>query len=482
VNPRTPVLAAAATLSFDSDPGETPEALEMASQAVRQLGHPDLLRKVGLVLVPKGTWTYGDPGRVVATAIGADARTVVAEVGVLQQTPLSWACDAVAHGDADAVLVVGFEAKRREVLAARAGIELQVTHAPGPPDELLLPHGDILTRAEIERDLAVPAHQYAIVENALRHADGLDHAQHLDRLGRLWSGFAAVARDEMGSFDRSGPGPTDITTPSPDNRMIASPYTKRLCSQWNVDQAVALLFASSECADAHGVSRDQWTFPVMAAESNHMTVMPARAELHRSPATGLLGDALREGPGLDASQVDHLDLYSCFPAAVQVQVRELGIEVDRALTVTGGMTFAGGPLNSYVLHAVAAMSQVLREGDGTTGLATSVSGMLTKTGLGLWSAEPPDEPWYAIDVSAEAEDATELRPWDPDGTGTGRIVSATVVHDRGEPARLAAVVELGGGARTVAVEPDPTVAADLVETDLCDHAVAIVAPGVMTIA
>jgi acetyl-CoA C-acetyltransferase len=481
VNPRTPVLVAAATVTFDSAPSETPDALEMAVQAVHQLGHPDLLRKVGLILVPKGTWTYADPGRAIGAAVGADARTVLAEVGVLQQTILSRASDAIANGDADAVLVVGFEAKRREMLAARAGIELHDSDAPGPPDELLVPHGDILTRAEIDRDLAVPAHQYAIVDNALRHADGLDRRRHLDRLGRLWSDFARVAGDTIGSFDRSGPGPADITTAAPDNRMIASPYTKRLCSQWNVDQGVALLFASAESADAEGVPRDRWTFPVMAAESNHMAVMPARAELHRSPGTSLLGDVLREGIGLEPSDVDHLDVYSCFPAAVQVQARELGIGLDRSLTVTGGMTFAGGPLNSYVLHATAAMAGRLHEGDATTGLVTSVSGMLTKTGLGLWSSEPPTEPWHTIDVSEEAEEETQLRPFDPDAVGPGQIVAATVVHDRGVASRVAAVVEIDG-VRTVAVDRDAALAADLVETDLCDQPVEVVTPGVMVIA
>ena len=481
MNPRTPVLTAAATLSFDAGPGETPEALEMAVRVVRQLGHPDLLRRVGLILVPKGTWTYGDPGRAVATAIGADARSVMAEVGVLQQTILSWACDAIA-----AVTRTRSSSSASRPSVVRSSPPATGWRSPSPtrrvhPTSSCCPTGTSSPRAEIERDLAVPAHQYAIVDNALRHADGLDHQQHLDRLGRLWSDFAAVARDAVDALDRSNPSPVDITTPGPDNRMIATPYTKRLCSQWNVDQAVALLFASAEAADAHGVPRDHWTFPVMAAESNHMAVMPARADLHRSPATGLLGDALREVAGLEPSQVDHLDLYSCFPAAVQVQARELGIGLDRPLTVTGGMTFAGGPLNSYVLHATAAMREVLRQAPGTTGLVTSVSGMLTKGGLGLWSTEPPTEPWESIDVSMEAEDATELRPWDPDATGTGHIVSATVVHDGGVPSRVAAVVEVDG-VRTVAVDRDATVAAAVVAADLCDRAVEVVTPGVMAIA
>ena len=41
---------------------------------------------------------------------------------------------------------------------------------------------------------------------------------------------------------------------------------------------------------------------------------------------------------------------------------------ERDLTVTGGMTFAGGPWNNYVTHGVATMVGVLREDPGDLGL------------------------------------------------------------------------------------------------------------------
>jgi acetyl-CoA C-acetyltransferase len=480
VNPRTPVLVGAASrTAHGAEPGAAPEALELALEAVRASGPASLLSRVGLILVPQGTWRYQDPGGAIARAVGADARSVVGEIGVLQQTLVTMACRVIAEGQADAVLVVGLESKRRDLLAAKAGIALTPLEASGSPDETLLPDHDVLTRAEIERDLAVPAHQYAIVDNALRHADGIDHAAHVDRLGRLWAGFAAVAAERPDALDRSRPTAADITTPSPDNRMLATPYTKLLCSQWNVDEAVALLFAAAEVADADGLARDGWTFPVMAAESNHMTVMPARAELHRSPATGLLGNSVHEHVGVHPADADHLDLYSCFPAAVQVQARELGIDVGRPLTVTGGMTFFGGPLNSYVLHAIATVAERLRD-TGGVGITTAVSGMLTKTGLGVWSSSPPVDPFRAIDVSAAAEQATELQPFEPDLVGGGRVVGATVVHDRGVPSRIAAVVESDAGDRTVGVDRDASVAAELCDADLCERKVDIVSPGVLS--
>ena len=60
--------------------------------------------------------------------------------------------------------------------------------------------------------------------------------------------------------------------------------------------------------------------------------------------------------GVGVDDVDIVDLYSCFPSAVQVAARELGLSTDdssRSLTITGGLTFAGGPWNNYVMHSIA---------------------------------------------------------------------------------------------------------------------------------
>ena len=62
-------------------------------------------------------------------------------------------------------------------------------------------------------------------------------------------------------------------------------------------------------------------------------------------------------PDTDVDQLGPVDLYSCFPSVVQIAAAELGLPVDdpaRPLTVTGGLTFGGGPGNNYGTHAVAA--------------------------------------------------------------------------------------------------------------------------------
>ena len=46
--------------------------------------------------------------------------------------------------------------------------------------------------------------------------------------------------------------------------------------------------------------------------------------------------------GVEAQDLDMVDVYSCFPVAVQIASRELKLDTTRPLTVTGGLTWAGG--------------------------------------------------------------------------------------------------------------------------------------------
>ena len=136
IDPRTPVVVgAAATQRRDGDPATAPDAIALIVAALEaaaaDCGAPALLRRVDLVLVPKGSWSWSNPGRLVAEAIGTPAaRTVRAEIGVLQHTLLARAADAVASGAAVVVAVCGGEARWRAAQAARAGVSLVDATAP----------------------------------------------------------------------------------------------------------------------------------------------------------------------------------------------------------------------------------------------------------------------------------------------------------------------------------------------------------------
>ena len=139
---------------------------------------------------------------------------------------------------------------------------------------------------------------------------------------------------------------------------------------------------------AAGVPRDRWVFPWAGAQGNDHWFVTERDELHRSPAIRLAGEALRAHVGAD---YDHVDLYSCFPSAVQIAARELGLGLDRPLTATGGLTFAGGPGNNYAdaRHRRAGATGCARSPDAV-GLATALGWYVTKHALGVYSCrEPP---------------------------------------------------------------------------------------------
>jgi acetyl-CoA C-acetyltransferase len=278
-----------------------------------------------------------------------------------------------------------------------------------------------------------------------------------------------------------------IRNPSERNPMIAFPYTKMHNSDWNVDQAAGLIFCSVAKARALGIPEARWVYPLSGTEANQMLDLSARARMHRCPGIEIAGARALELAGRTIGGVEHFDLYSCFPAAVQLFVRELGIGLDRPLTVTGGMRFAGGPLNNYALQAVARMAEVLRDDPGSTGLVTTVSGFLTKQGVGLWSTDAPadrfgfadvttvsgfltkqgigiwstDAPaqrFQFADVTAEVTDATETRKLVVAPEGPARIAGYTVLYLGPNPAKAIAVCDLPNGDRTVASSDDPELA------------------------
>jgi len=243
--------------------------------------------------------------------------------------------------------------------------------------------------------------------------------------------------------------------PSDANPMYCAPYTKWHCSQWNVDQAAALVLCSADAARRHGVSRDHWVFPLGAVESNAMVPLSRREPLHHSPAMRAGADALAELTGVHPRDADYLELYSCFPSAVQVQADELGLDDERVPTVTGGMAFAGGPLNNANLQALAKMVEVLREHPGAVGLVTCISGMITKHGMALWSSAPLAGGFRSADVSDATMRQSTVRELVAGYEGTARVDGYTVVHSReGRPERAIVVATTVDGRRCVAANTD----------------------------
>ena len=230
--------------------------------------------------------------------------------------------------------------------------------------------------------------------------------------------------------------------------------------QWNVDQAAALIFCSAAAAERLGIPREHWLFPLAGTESNHMVNTAQRPDLAASPGTCIAGARALELAGLTAQQVDLIDLYSCFPVAVRIYAQELGLGSQRPLTVTGGMARAGGPLNNYVLQATVRAAELLSADHGRTALVSSVSGMLTKQGFGLYGTEPNAAGFGFDDVSERVAAEWPARPLRAPEVGEAAIiVGYTVLYEGEKAVRLVAVCDLSDAERTVVWSDEPALMA-----------------------
>jgi acetyl-CoA C-acetyltransferase len=449
VDPRTPVLVGTGVASASAPALELIEAAVRAAAA--DAGAPGLLRNTQWIAVTQGSWQHTDPARVIAERIGApSARTAFVQLGVPQQTPVSAALARIRGGELDVAVVTGGEARAYE----RAHSEDQPEPiADGRADEVWAPEGEIVAPAEIAVRLIDAVQQYAIIENALRRAEDLTIDAHLDEIAALWAGFNAVAQaNPRAAFADPPRDVAFLRRAGPGNRPLAFPYAKWHSTQWTVDQAGALLLCSAEAAERHGVPRDRWLFPYVALESSLALSLSRRRDLHRWPAMRALGERAATHLGRPLHDVDHVDLYSCFPVAVRVQQRELDLPLDGVPTVTGGMAFAGGPFNNYTYQSTAAMAERLRDDTHALGLLSTVSGLLTKPGLAVWSATPPSTPPLVDDLRVEQPSVPVL---DVDPGGDITTVSYTVTYDgEGAPARAFVIGDATDGSGRVVRRTD----------------------------
>jgi acetyl-CoA C-acetyltransferase len=461
------------------DPSAADEPLKLmvraAQAAGRDAGSLHLLRAVERVYVPQGRWGYQDPGRGVAQQIGAvGATTVLAKIGVLQEALIADACLRIAAGEVRAALIVGGEAGYRLLRSRILDAPLAETELESTPDVTWAPAGRLMSKQELAGGLgrdALP--YYAIMESAFRHKHGWSVDDHRDRLATLYSAFSRVAADNPHAWDRRGHPAEEIRQPSTGNSMLAFPYTKLHASSWSVDQASALLLCAADWAEHAGVPRQNFVYPLASAVSEHMVHLSARDDLAGCPGAQAVAAAALDRCALCINDIELLDLYSCFPVAVELFAEALAVPPGRSLTITGGMPFAGGPLNNYVIHAVAQLAEQIRSGRGTRGLVTSVSGVMTKQAVGMWAAAPPPRGYTAIDVSAEVSKRSPTRHVTSGYAGPGTIAGFTVLYERATPTRAVAVIDTEQGERTIAACSDRHTIDSMGSAELCGHRVVV---------
>jgi acetyl-CoA C-acetyltransferase len=448
-----------------SDHAEAVELMVQATDAaLKDAGGRGLAAAVDRVAVPQGSWTYPDPARIVATRIGAPASTThLVELGIPQQSLIDDALAAILSGASDVAVVVGGESKRWARDEEKAGRPPSETPQPGGiPDVLRTRGGPLLEPVEVAHRLWDPVQQYAMIDNALRAAERRTPAEQRVDIDGLWARMSAVSAANPDAAFGGLREAAWLGTPSSDNRPLAFPYDKWHSTQWTVNQAAALVLCSVESARRAGVPTDRWVFPLVGLESSHAVSLLCRRRIDRWPAMEVVGETAAARIGRPVADVEVVEVYSCFPSAVQVQQRALGLPLDGTPTVTGGMAFAGGPFNNAVLQSMAAVVPRLRTDPGSLGAVTTVSGLLTKPGLGVWSGRPDGRPPLLSDLAYEAASRTGVMEAvaSLDGyDGPATVATYTVTFEGMEPARVVAVCDTSDGRRCVAFADDPDLAA-----------------------
>jgi acetyl-CoA C-acetyltransferase len=252
-----------------------------------------------------------------------------------------------------------------------------------------------------------------------------------------------------------------------------------MCANIFVDQAAAVLLCSPEAARAAGVPDDRLVYLHAGADGADHHFVTERWSLAESPGIRTVtGDALAAA-GITADDVARFDLYSCFPSAVQTAMGAIGLAGpaggdDRPLTLTGGLSFFGGPGNNYVTHSVAAMVDACRADPGSLGLLTGVGYFLTKHSAGVYSTRPPDGGFVRVDPAATRArvEATPTRTPAGAYSGPATVEATAVQHGRdGQPALAVVTALTPDGRRALANTADPGVLASMMTGEWAGQAV-----------
>jgi acetyl-CoA C-acetyltransferase len=446
------------------DLAQAPDPLAMMATAARaaaeDAGAPALLQQIDTAIVVNLlSWTYPDPAGSLSALLGAHPRRPIytALGGNTPQLQVNATAAGIAAGEIGVALIAGAEAMYSLRRAQKTGVKLPWPEKAGSPEMV----GDTRwgnAAPEMSHRAQMPTQIYPLFENAIRAARGRSVAQQREFLGRFCARFAAVARDNPYAWFRDGKSAEEIATPSAQNRMIGFPYPKYMNAIMEVDQSAAVLLTNVATARKLGIPREKWVYVWGGGDATDHWFVGERVNFHSSPAMRAAGREAMTQAGVTIDEIRHFDLYSCFPCAPQIGAAMLGIAEDdpRALTVTGGLPYAGGPGNNYSTHAIAAMVERLRRDRGALGLVTGVGWYLTKHSAGIYGSEPPPKPRprrepaeYQSEIDARLHPAVEEKP-----AGEATIETYTVLHDReGAPETGLVVGRLANGARFWANTP-----------------------------
>ena len=427
------------------------QALRLAAD---DAGAPKLLTDIDRLLVIGGMWSYPDPGRLIADAVGSsNARTFLTAMGGnMPQATVSDCCERIAAGEMDIAAVVGGEAVYSKNKLRKLGKDLSKSGIDLEKAERFGENVSMSSQHERDNGFLMPTQIYPLFESAIRAHRKETHYEHRMRISSLWEGFNRVAAANEHAWVQTPMTAEEIMEPTADNRMVGYPYTKAMNANSFVDFGGAIIICSVAKARSLGIDSDNWVFPHSATDGHATFLFSERDNFHESPAIRVTSKRCLELADISIDDIGPMDLYSCFPSVVQITMNELGIDPERAATTTGGLSFFGGPMNSYVIHAIASTIDEIRK-TGEYGFVHANGGYATKHACAVFHNEPPKGQFRRMNVQEEIE-ASPKREVEENPIGKSVVEAYTVLHGREGPEKALMTTLMEDGKRALASTND----------------------------
>src|SRR2546429_3768293 len=413
-----------------------PEPLVLLEQALQRAEADSGSKLLGeiqsLDTVNSVSWRYRDPEQQLAARLGIKpAHLYYGPVG--GESPIRYLhepAQRIARGECSVAAVCGAEAQSTATKAERAGVELPWTpfaHDVPEPKRGAAFQKPMAVKLGVFRPITV----YPFYEAATAAHWGQTPREAMAESGALWSNYSNVASENPNAWLKRRFTADEITTPTPDNRLIAWPYTKLQVANPTVNMGAALLMTSLAKAKAAGIAENRLVHVWGGASAEEPRDYLIRDQFLESHPQNAVLNAVLDLVGGDGRAFDAIELYSCFPCVPKMARRTLGLSADVQPTVTGGLTFFGAPLNTYMTHAACAMVRKLRSG-AKLGLLYGQGGFVTKHHGLVLSRQAPQHA-LAQDSSVQAEADRHRRPvpeFVTEAAGQGAVERFTAIYGR----------------------------------------------------